>query len=122
MTKTEKWALKFALKHAGANVENIYYTEKYFEMDGLTNPASAEAYTDQEIAAIRENAKEGNENYVFDGKDNALIGMQAYDSAKTFWYDAENGKKIVSYAAPLILNGESGEMRTAEGETVALPM
>ena len=37
------WALKFALKHEGANVENIFYTANYFDLEGLTNPATAEA-------------------------------------------------------------------------------
>lgn len=113
------WALKFALKHEGANVENIFYTANYFELDGLTNPATAEAYTDQEITAIKENAKEGNENYIFDVRDGALIGMEAFDTHKVFWYDAENGKKITASAAPLLLDGETGQFKTTEGETAA---
>ena len=115
----KNWALKFALKHEGANVENIFYTDSYFELDGLTNPATAEAYTDKEISLIKENAIEGSEDYTFDVKDGALIGMEAYDSHKVFWYDQENGKKIVKSAAPLLLNGQTGEFKTTEGETVA---
>ena len=113
------WALKFALKHEGANVENIFYTANYFELDGLTNPATAEAYTDKELADIKANAVEGNENYIFDAKEGALIGMEAFNSHKVFWYDAENGKKITASAAPLLLDGETGEFKTTEGETVA---
>ena len=115
----KNWALRFALNHEGANVRTIYYTEKYFELEGLVNPASAEAYTEKELAAIRENAEKGSENYCYDVKENALIGMEAYNTGKLFWYDAENGKSIVSYAAPLILDGDSGEMKTAEGECAA---
>ena len=116
----KNWALKFALNHEGANVRTIYYTKKYFELEGLVNPASAEAYTDKELAAIRENAEKGSENYCYDVKENALIGMEAYNTGKLFWYDAENGKNIVSYAAPLILDGESVEMKTAEGKLVSV--
>ncbi len=115
----KNWALKFALNHEVANVRNIYYTAEYFELDGLTNPASGEAYTDQEITAIKANAAEGNENYVFNAAEGSLIGMEAYNTGKTFWYDAENGKKITASAAPLLLDGETGEFKTTEGQVVA---
>mgnify|MGYP000635656012 CR=1 FL=1 len=118
----KNWALQFALKHEGANVDTIYYTENYFALDGLTNPATAEAYTEKEIADIKANAVEGNDKYIFDAKDGALIGMKAFNTGKVFWYDAENGKKIVSSAAPLLLDGEAGEFKTAEGETVAVAL
>ena len=115
----KNWALTFGLNHEGANVRNIYYTASYFEHDGLTNPASAEAYTDKEIDDIKTNAVEGNENYIFNAEDGALIGMEAYNTGKVFWYDSENGKKITASAAPLILDGESGELKTGEGIPVA---
>ena len=116
------WALKFALNHEGANVRNIYYTAAYFDLEGLTNPATAEAYTDQEIAAIKANAVEGNENYVFNVKDGSLIGMEAFNTDKAFWYDTENGKKITASAAPLILDGETGEFKNSDGITAAKAM
>ena len=118
----KNWALTFALNHEGANVRNIYYTAGYFEMDHLTNPASGEAYTDDEITEIRKNASEENKNYLFEIKEGALIGMEAFNTGKVFWYDDENGKKIVSSAAPLLLVGDSGEMKTMEGTVAALPM
>ena len=115
----KNWALTFPLNHEGSNVRNIYYTEKYFELDGLTNPVSAEAYTDSEIAEIKANAVEGNEKYIFDAEETALVGMQAFNTRKTFWYDEENGKKIVASAAPLLMDGETGEFKTTEGVIVA---
>ena len=118
----KNWALTFALNHEGANVRNIYYTAGYFDMEGLTNPASGEAYTDEEITAIIKNAAEGNINYIFEVNEGALIGMEAFNTGKVFWYDDENGKKIVSSAAPLLLVGDSGEMKTMEGTVAALPM
>lgn len=45
--------------------------------------------------------------------------MEAYNTGKTFWYDEENGKKITASAAPLLLDGETGEFRTTEGQVVA---
>lgn len=115
----KNWALTFMLNHESANVKNIYYASVYFELEGLINPASAEAYTEREIAEIKKNASEDNDNYVFDVKEGALIGMQAYNSLKTFWYDMENGRKIVSSAAPLLLDGETGELKNTDGEQVA---
>ena len=115
----KNWALRFALNHEGANVRNIYYTAAYFELEGLVNPASAEAYTDKELADIKAGAAAGNENYIFEVKEGSLIGMEAFNTGKTFWYDAENGRKITASAAPLFLNGETGEFRTAEGVSAA---
>ena len=43
----------------------------------------------------------------------------AQTAAVTLYYDAENGKKITSYAAPLLLDGETGEFKTTEGEVAA---
>ena len=118
----KNWAFTFALNHEGANVRNIYYTANYFEMEGLTSPASGEAYTDEEIKTIKKYASEDNKNYLFEVKEGALIGMEAFNTGKTFWYDDENAKKIVSSAAPLLLDGDSGEMKTMEGTVAALPM
>ena len=118
----KNWALKFELNHEGANVKNIYYTAAYFELNGLTNPATGEAYTDQDIADIKANAVVGNARYIFNAEENSLIGMQAFNSGRTFWYDAENGKKITASAAPLLLDGETGEFKTPEGAAAASAM
>lgn len=118
----KNWALKFGLNHEGANVKNIYYTESYFELDGLTNPASAEAYTDKEIKDIQTNAVEGNEHYIFDAPKDALIGMEAFNTGNVFWYDDQNGKKITASAAPLVLDGQTGTFKTMEGSEVAQPL
>ena len=118
----KNWALTFGLNHEGANVRNIYYTAAYFNLEGLTNPASAEAYTDKEIHDIKAHAVEGNENYIFNAEEGALIGMEAFNTGNVFWYDTENGKKIIASAAPLILDGETGEFRDGDGNTVANAM
>lgn len=118
----KNWALTFGLNHEGANVRNIYYAAAYFDLEGLTNPASAEAYTDKEINDIKAHAVEGNENYIFDAEEGALIGMEAFNTGKVFWYDTENGKNITASAAPLILDGETGEFRNGDGKTVASAM
>ena len=118
----KNWALKFGLNHEGANVRTIYYTESYFELDGLTNPATAEAYTDQEVEEIKANAVEGNDKYIFDAEKDALIAMEAFDTGKVYWYDVENGKKITANAAPIVLDGKTGTFKTMEGSEVAQPL
>ena len=118
----KNWALAFALKHEGANVDSIYYTASYFENEGLTNPATAQKYTEKEIEDIRTSASEENENYIFNVREDALIGMKAFNTGKVFWFDTENGTRIVSYAVPLILNGETGTLTSGEGEIAAQPI
>ena len=64
MNKLNNWAYGFALNHEGAGVGTIYYAERYFDKEGIVNPASAEAYTTEEINAIKAGAVEGATNYV----------------------------------------------------------
>lgn len=37
----ENWAYGFNLNHEGAGVGTIYYSKKYFERNGIVNPANA---------------------------------------------------------------------------------
>ena len=109
----------FALNHPGAGVGTIYYAAKYFDQEGIVNPASAEAYTDDEINAIKEGTDKGKENYVDGVAENALLGMNVLNSDVTFWYDDENAAVILKSAAPLVLDPETGDMKDAEGNIVA---
>ena len=114
------WAYGFGLNHEGAGVGTIYYAAKYFERDGIINPASGEAYTSDEIKAIKENASEGAEKYFFDVPENAVIGMNVLGSDKTFWYDEDNSAKITACANPLGLDASTGDMKDQEGNVVAV--
>ena len=114
----KNWAYGFALNHEGAGVGTIYYAAKYFDKEGIVNPASAEAYTDDEIKAIKDNA----ENYEVEAPENALVGMNVLNTDEVFWYDDENGVKILASAAPLGLDAETGEMKDQEGNVVATPI
>ena len=114
----KNWAYGFALNHEGASVGTIYYAAKYFDKEGIVNPASAEAYTDDEIKAIKDNA----ENYEVEASENALVGMNVLNTDEVFWYDDENGVKILASAAPLGLDAETGEMKDQEGNVVATPI
>ena len=112
-------AFAFTLNSEAANVRTIYYTAAYYELKGLVNPVTAKPYTEEEIEAIRNNARTDSEHYISGAADGALIGMQAYDTGRIFWYDADSSKAIISHADPLQLNGETGELKTAEGNTAA---
>jgi len=122
MEKLNNWAYSFALNHSGAGVGKIYYSEKYFNEDGIVNPATGETYTDEEISTIKNNAVKGNDNY-FDGiPANAIIGMNVLNSNIIYWYNEENSNKIVSSANPLSLDKENGNMLDANKQIVATPI
>ena len=113
------WAYGFSLNHEGAGVGTIYYASTYFKKEGIVNPASAEAYTTEEIDAIVADAAEDSDKYIFDIPEDAVIGMNVLGTEKTFWYDEENSGKIVASAAPLMLDKDSGEMKDQTGNVVA---
>ena len=116
------WAYGFALNHEGAGVGTIYYVEKYFDREGIVNPASAEAYTSTEINTIKENAKNGSANYITDVPEKAVVGMNPLHTDKIYWYDEDNSSKILKSANPLILNAQNGELKDADGKIVATAM
>lgn len=118
MNKLNNRAYGFALNHEGAGVGIIYYAERYFDKEGIVNPASAEAYTTEEINAIKAGAVEGATNYVSEIPKEALIGMNVLYSDKMYWYDEEASTKILKSANPLILDKESGDMKDTEGNLV----
>ena len=116
------WAYGFALNHEGAGVGTIYYAAKYFEIDGIVNPASAEAYTTDEINAIKAGAAEGAEKYIFNVPEGAVIGINVLGSDKIYWYDEADSAKIAASAAPLKLDSATGEMKDGDGNAVAKPV
>ena len=118
MNKLNNWAYGFALNHEVAGVGTIYYAERYFDKEGIINPASAEAYTTEEINAIKSGAVEGATNYVSEIPKESLIGMNVLNSDKIYWYEEEASAKILKSANPLILDKESGDMKDAEGNLV----
>ena len=115
----ENWAYGFSLNHEGAGVGTIYYSKKYFEREEIVNPASAQPYTIQEIDTIKNGAIEGATNYTNNVPTNALVGMNVLNTDKVFWYDEENSNKILASTDPLLLDKETGDMKTTSGEVVA---
>ena len=118
----ENWAYGFSLNHEGAGVGTIYYSKKYFEREGIVNPASAQPYTIEEIDTIKNGAIEGATNYTNNVPTNALVGMTVLNTDKVFWYDEENANKILASTDPLLLDKETGDMKTMSGEVVAKAM
>ena len=116
------WAYGFTLNHEGAGVGTIYYAARYFDCENIINPASAEAYTTDEINAIKANAEKGIAGYRYDAPEVAIVGMNVLNSDKVFWYDAENSGKITACANPLALDALTGEMRDMDGNVVATAM
>lgn len=118
----ENWAYGFNLNHEGAGVGTIYYSKKYFERNGIVNPANAVAYSVEEIETIKNGAIEGSTNYTNNVPENALVGMNVLNTDKVFWYDEENSNKILASTDPLILDKETGDMKTTSGDIVAKAM
>lgn len=113
------WAYGFALNHEGAGVGTIYYAAKYFDREGIVNPASAEAYTSAEIEAIKNDAEGDSDKYIFDVPEIALVGMNVLNSDVIYWYDEDNSAKILASAAPLGLDRDTGSMLDQDGNVVA---
>ena len=118
----ENWAYGFNLNHEGAGVGTIYYSKKYFERNGIVNPANAVAYSVEEIETIKNGAIEGSTNYTNNVPENALVGMNVLNTDKVFWYDGENSNKILASTDPLLLDKENGDMKTTDGDIVAKAM
>ena len=116
------WAYGFNLNHEGAGVGTIYYSKKYFERNGIVNPANAVAYSVEEIETIKNGAIEGSTNYTNNVPENALVGMNVLNTDKVFWYDGENSNKILASTDPLLLDKENGDMKTTDGDIVAKAM
>lgn len=118
----ENWAYGFSLNHEGAGVGTIYYSKEYFKREGIVNPANAQPYTIEEIDTIKNGAIEGATNYINNVPENALVGMNVLNTDKVFWYDEENSNKILASTDPLLLDKETGDMKTMSGEVVAKAM
>ena len=118
----ENWAYGFSLNHEGAGVGIIYYSKKYFERKGIVNPANAKPYSSEEIDEIKNGAIDGATNYTSNVPENALVGMNVLNTDKVFWYDEENSNKILASTDPLLLDKETGDMKTMSGEVVAKAM
>ena len=48
--------------------------------------------------------------------------MNVLNTDKVFWYDEENSNKILASTDPLLLDKETGDMKTMSGEVVAKAM
>ena len=118
----ENWAYGFSLNHEGTGVGTIYYSKEYFEREGIVNPANAQPYSLDEIDTIKNGAVDGATNYINNVPDNALIGMNVLKTDKVFWYDEVNSNKILASADPLLLDKETGDMKTTSGEIIAKAM
>ena len=120
-TPLADWAYGFTLGSEDAGVGTIYYTKAYFETEGRVNPATAAAYTEEELQALNDAAVTGAADYITIFPGDAFVGMSAYDSGQIFWYDEEAANAIVASADPLGLL-EDGSLADLEGNAVAQAM
>lgn len=110
--KEEKnWAYGIEIEGVGT----VYYGRDYFKLPDIVNPLTSEPYTEDEIKAIVDGAKEGAEGYVFDIPEEAYLGMN------DFWYDKDAAVAITGHEDPLTID-DNGVFTTADGEEVAKPI
>ena len=110
--KEEKnWAYGIEIEGVGT----VYYGRDYFKLPNIVNPLTSEPYTEDEIKAIVDGAKEGAEGYVFDIPEEAYLGMN------DFWYDKDAAVAITGHEDPLTID-DNGVFTTADGEEVAKPI
>lgn len=102
-------------------VGTVYYASGYFSGEGLVNPATTEAYTEEELAAIEEGAAVDAEGYTAAPAD-AALGVSVYGSDEVYWYDADAAEEIVSHSDALYLDAETGVLTDESGEVVAEAM
>lgn len=113
----KNWMYEFKLNSEQANVASVYYTSLYFQRKGLVNPITAKPYSAEELSAIEEKSSRYEQ-----APEDAYIGMKTFSGNHTFFYGKEEAEKIVSYATPLLLNGETGELTDGDGKKVASPL
>ncbi len=110
--KEEKnWAYGIEIEGVGT----VYYGRDYFKLPDIVNPLTSEPYTEEEIKAIVDGAKEGAEGYVFDIPEEAYLGMN------DFWYDKDAATAITGHEDALTID-DNGVFTTADGEEVAKPI
>lgn len=75
-----------------------------------------------QIRSSKGRVKDGATNYTSNVPENALVGMNVLNTDKVFWYDEENSNKILASTDPLLLDKETGDMKTMSVEVVAKAM
>jgi len=116
-TEMSNWAYgALALDNADYGIGTIYYAASYFEGENLVNPQTADAYTAEELEAIK--TMNGSGKYVA-APEGAVVGMSVYGTDTIYWFDAEGAAALVKHADPLKLDAETGALTTQEGEAVA---
>ncbi len=122
MAAPENWAYAgLDLQSEEAGVGCIYYSAPYFDQEGIVNPVTAEAYTEEELAQIKDGAAEENEAYIT-APEGAYLGLGVFGSEEICWYDEEGAAAITSHADPLALDKETGSVFDGEGKEIAQAM
>lgn len=93
-------------------VGTVYYTSSYFEGEGLVNPTTFEAYTEEELAAVKEGAAVDAEGYVAAPAD-AALGVGVFGTGDVYWHDVDAAEEIVSHSDALYLDAETGVLASA---------
>ena len=91
-------------------IGSVYMAESIITTSSI-NPMTVAPYTEEEITALK-----AGESIELD--DDCVLALSVNGSDTVFMYDAEDASAILSHADPLVLNEETGEVLTMEGDYV----
>ena len=99
-----------ALNNADYGIGSVYVAESMITTNA-TNPVTVAPYTEEEIAAL----KAGESVELEEG----MVLALSVNGTDTIWqYGTEAADAILSHADPLVLNAETGEVTTMDGDYV----
>ncbi len=110
--KEANWSYGIPIDSEARGIGTIYIAKDFFDAEGLTNPATGDAFSESEISAIRAGAKKGADDYRFDGMPgDAALGFSVYgDETRIYWFDADGAAKILPHEDAFQLNAEDGSL------------
>lgn len=91
-------------------IGSVYMAESMITTSSI-NPMTVAPYTEEEIAAL----KAGDS---IELEADCVLALSVNGSDTMFMYDAEDAAAILSHADPLVLNAQTGEVLTMDGEYV----
>lgn len=98
------------LDSADYGIGSVYMAKSMITTDAI-NPMTVAPYTEEEIAAL-----EAGDSIELD--DDMVLAISVNGTDGVFQYDADDAAAILSHSDPLVLNAETGELTTMEGEVV----
>lgn len=76
------------------------------------NPTTFEAYTEEELAAVKEGAAVDAEGHTASPAD-AALGVGVFGTGDVYWHDVDAAEEVISRSDALCLDAETGALASA---------